>query len=441
VQDGNPCSGASNCCTRLCVDPGSGVKVCQPAGGCRMTGDYCDSTASCCNINDQVATSQQIQCDAEHTCDNGGACNPPGNICGASTDVNASQNCCMPSSWTGSGKPACKQDSNGISRCYGAPPGSTNTSCPTGYDANDPNCCIAQGNVCQFRDQCCGGTPCVPDATGVLRCGGTCIAQDGACTSNADCCSGTCTGGKCVAPACKAPGLACDPALNPTDCCSGSCDPDSKTCVRYCQQQSQACTVSADCCFGLSCNIQPGATAGTCQSAPAACADLNQSCGGTVTCCEGLTCNTSGACVSAATCIDVSQHCAAGGTGTAACCSGLSCETITSSGSQTACTAGDTSCTCEVPAATCVHYVTGQTPLPSCSPTQPCCPGENTNCLDATGNVCTSATGCACTPPPTCSKVNQACSPTQLCCNGAACVGPGYVACDGSTACSCVNAL
>jgi hypothetical protein len=37
--------------------------------------------------------------------------------------------------------------------------------------------------------------------------------------------------------------------------------------------------------------------------------------------------------------------------------------------------------------------------------------------------------------------VNQACSPTQLCCNGAACVGPGYVACDGSTACSCVNAL
>ena len=419
-----------------------------------MTGDFCEQTASCCGGTNAADPTQPnpygVFCDGpgahpgypewdtrtqdERTCTGGQSCNPPGNICGATTDVNASQNCCMPSSWNGSGKPACKPDSNGISRCYGAPPGSDSTTCPTGYDSTNPNCCIAQGNVCQFRDQCCGGTPCVPDATGVLRCGGTCVPQGSACTGNADCCSGTCTGGTCAAPACANPGQTC---AADGDCCSGACDPDSRTCVRYCQQQNQTCTVSADCCFGLSCNVPPGATAGTCQAAPAACADLNQSCGGAVTCCEGLTCGTSGTCVSAATCVDVSQHCAVGGQ---ACCTGLSCES-TATNTQAPCAAGDTTCTCEVPVASCTHYTTGQTPLPSCSPTQPCCPGENTNCLDASGNVCTSATGCACTPPPTCSKVNQACSPTQVCCNGASCVKPGYLPCDGTTACTCVNAL
>jgi hypothetical protein len=37
--------------------------------------------------------------------------------------------------------------------------------------------------------------------------------------------------------------------------------------------------------------------------------------------------------------------------------------------------------------------------------------------------------------------VNQACSPSQVCCNGAACVQAGYLPCDGTTACTCVNAL
>ena len=47
------------------------------------TSDSTDAS-DCCNINGSVPTSQQIHC-TNNRCTNGGSCNPPGNICGAST--------------------------------------------------------------------------------------------------------------------------------------------------------------------------------------------------------------------------------------------------------------------------------------------------------------------------------------------------------------------
>ncbi|HVI75312.1 MAG TPA: hypothetical protein VM683_10060, partial [Anaeromyxobacteraceae bacterium] len=117
-----------------------------------MTGDYCDSTASCCGGSpDQINTSGYgVACDpVKHDCTNGQACNPPGNICGA-LGSNASQNCCDGK------KTVCKLDSSGIARCFGGCPNNNcSTTCPTGYDGANPQCCIEPGQVCQFSDQCC----------------------------------------------------------------------------------------------------------------------------------------------------------------------------------------------------------------------------------------------------------------------------------------------
>jgi hypothetical protein len=80
IQGGEPCSGGSNCCSRICFDPGAGATVCLPAGGCRLTGTWCPDSQACCgggtNPNGSVTCSG-------NRCDNGQACNPVGNICGA----------------------------------------------------------------------------------------------------------------------------------------------------------------------------------------------------------------------------------------------------------------------------------------------------------------------------------------------------------------------
>jgi hypothetical protein len=340
TQDGNPCAGSSNCCSRLCQDVGSGVKVCQPAAGCRMTGDYCDRTQACCGgspdalhpYNDpygvfcdtagkrEYAPYNDPSAQDDFRCTNGTACNPPGNICGGSGATNASQNCC-------DGKKAvCKPDSNGIYRCFGG----GSTACPAGYDANNPACCIpaqdpaalTTASVCQFRDQCCGGAPCVPDETGVLHCTATpscqpagttcggegdtttccapnscqwsgsawrcavdttqCVATGNACLTGADCCSRECWQSKCVT--CMPNGGTCTTA---GDCCSGSCNGDTGTCVAACSGAGGSCTADGDCCYGNVCNVPPGATSGTCGSVSSCAAD-NQPCNGAMPCCTSV---------------------------------------------------------------------------------------------------------------------------------------------------------
>ncbi len=80
IQEGNPCSGGSNCCSRICFDPGSGATVCLPASGCRLTGSWCTDAQACCGGGTNPNGS--VQC-TDGRCDNGQACNPAGNICGA----------------------------------------------------------------------------------------------------------------------------------------------------------------------------------------------------------------------------------------------------------------------------------------------------------------------------------------------------------------------
>jgi hypothetical protein len=248
-----------------------------------MTGDYCNADADCCGYAgdpNPPKTYKTIHC-TNHMCDNGSGCNPPGNLCGAQGQVNGSQNCCntLP---TGSGAQVCKTDANGIYRCFGG----GSASCSTGWDGKDPNCCIAEGQVCQFRDQCCGGEPCVPGQDGILRC---------------------------------APASSCG------DSCTAACVPSAGN-----------CTVNGDCCAGLTCQIAAGATSGTCGSA-ATCAQTTQSCSATVTCCSATDTCTNGVCTPPATCHVADQACSK----TADCCAGLACVTPVGA----ACTG--TGCSCQ----------------------------------------------------------------------------------------------
>lgn len=327
TQDGVPCSGSSTCCTRICADPGTGASVCLPASGCKMTGAPCPEAQSCCgggsNPNGSVQCVKLVETDTYGRCDNGQSCNPVGNICGAkfptvdggTFTVNASQNCC-------DGKTeVCKLDSSGIPRCFGG----GSVQCPNGYTGVEP-CCIQIGQICQFKDQCCNGAPCVPDQAGVLRCtGSSCTPLGSECTPGSDggnpCCAGECLphelgsvcripptpgdggtpadggtpGGDGGTPAdggtsdagtpCKVNGSTCTTG---SECCSTLCDNGVCAVPKACQPKDGVCTTSADCCTGLACSIPSGAQSGTCQ--PAGCANAGQSCSPTNPCCTNLLC-------------------------------------------------------------------------------------------------------------------------------------------------------
>jgi hypothetical protein len=182
----------------------------------------------------------------------GGVCDPEGDVCGIhpaqACGTNAREDCCdcMPPKFN-----CCKLDKEGVPRCFG---GST-TQCPSGYNGQ-PGCCIATGQQCTFSSECCNGAPCLPDSTGVLRCGTSCSNSTGACTSNADCCSGLLcnippgqTAGSCAATppppgdmgsSCSYSGQSCSATQA---CCSGTCSAPSGG---ACAANETDCT-----CFGL----------------------------------------------------------------------------------------------------------------------------------------------------------------------------------------------
>ncbi|HEX8823723.1 MAG TPA: hypothetical protein VF794_27625 [Archangium sp.] len=342
TQDGNPCTGGSGCCSRTCVDLGYGTTVCQPVGGCKLTGNYCTNNGICCGSIEP----SNVTCD-EGRCDNGTSCNGTGNICGEGKlpdggvlKINASQNCCDGQ------KAVCKVDSSGVPRCFG---GGGVAGCPDGYDRNDANCCIKGGNSCQFTDQCCNGTLCLPDLSGALKCqapsgggttsdggtsGPTCSPVGTRCDTDAGspCCAGTecratseltkaCqsiynppppppadggtggttdagTGGTTDAGTgggtCSANDATCSLA---SQCCSGICTSGKCAAPAVCQSQSGLCTTNADCCSGLRCDVPLGSNVGTCEPG-STCSSSGQACSATTGCCSGLSCRNSagGAC-------------------------------------------------------------------------------------------------------------------------------------------------
>jgi hypothetical protein len=348
LQGGNPCpNGGTNCCSRVCVDVGAGVPVCQLAGGCRLTGEWCVNDDHCCGGGGNPNGTVVCQDAPLGRCDNGQSCNPVGNICGAPVlpgggSINASQNCCD------GRKEVCKLDSSGIPRCFGGCPNDVcPMECPTGYDPNDPSCCIPTGEECQFRDQCCNYAPCVPNENGILVCGAApdCVVVGEECTPGAPpgangCCEGTtcaesstpglfvCNPGSIdpggdrdggvtdgpidpndggpppdtgVAP-CAGNGAACTAA---SECCSGICENGMCGAPQQCQPETAACTSSADCCAGLQCNVPIGEPSGTCEQG-AECNSTGQACTENSPCCPSLacrligtqqSCDGSGACV------------------------------------------------------------------------------------------------------------------------------------------------
>jgi hypothetical protein len=259
-MDGTLCDACNKCCSRLCAPYGpTGVKICQPASGCRVNGDLCRKTSDCCGAaGTGLPGDGNVVCDinpgeALGICRNPMGCNPEGNVChykDYACSISAARNdCCGAPGNSG----ACQLDPLGVPRCYGL-----------------GGMCRQPGQTCASNADCCNHLPCVPDSSGQLRClesdGGVCNGPGGSCTINGDCCVGSIcvsapgsTNGTCTPPP-PPPNDGGTPPPPPTD--SGSGDGaippppppyDGGACALF----GQACTSGAQCCSGLVC-IGPG---------------------------------------------------------------------------------------------------------------------------------------------------------------------------------------
>jgi len=246
--DGSLCNGCGQCCSRLCAPFGdTGIDVCQPASGCHVNGDLCREDRDCCGApGTDLPGAGNVTCDKEPgrdvgICRNPTGCSPQGNVCHyqdyACSISSSRNNCCGATGNSG----ACQLDPLGVPRCNGL------------------SACRAGGEICASGTDCCDGRPCVPDATGQLRCSSSdvpdaCIISGNSCSINADCCTGVLcehlpgsTQGTCGAspPGSDTPPDTGDPTSPP---------PPTYACAVY----GQRCTQGSDCCSGVPC------TAGLC---------------------------------------------------------------------------------------------------------------------------------------------------------------------------------
>jgi hypothetical protein len=265
--DGAVCNGCGDCCSRLCAPYGpTGVKICQPANGCHVNGDLCRKDSDCCGAaGTGLPGAGTVTCDIQSgqklgICRNpsggGGqsACNPEGNVCHfqdyACSISSSRANCC---GGLGSNGGVCKLDRLGVPRCYGL------------------GTCRQPGETCAFTGDCCNDNACVPDASGVLRCGGTtCVAEGGGCTISGDCCRGT----SCIVPTGSTKGVcgvvSPPPPPPPADggtSADGGSPPDAGAATDTggapdlappppppaCSEYGQGCSVTADCCNAVPC--------------------------------------------------------------------------------------------------------------------------------------------------------------------------------------------
>lgn len=323
TQDGIVCAGCTNCCSRQCAPYAtSGVKICQPASGCRITNGTCQKNSDCCGGDPTAQTEDpgNVTCTIAAgtspptgTCRNPTGCQPRGAVCGAKAVENVCggnerEACCdcPPPKFN-----CCKADAVGIFRCFGG--GSKD--CPTGFTGKAP-CCIASGERCQFSAECCGGVPCVPDAQGVLRClpkppsGPACVMENNACTTTADCCAGlTCniTPGRAFGT-CGRPVPPPPPPSPPQQDAGSAPTPDAPIGTPVDAPASGGDTANPPPTDDAG-NPLPGDDAGASIDAaeppppvdaivpplppdgdPPLCAFFGQSCGNEVTCCEPLRC-------------------------------------------------------------------------------------------------------------------------------------------------------
>ncbi|MGC4115393.1 MAG: hypothetical protein QM765_12475 [Myxococcales bacterium] len=369
---GELCDDSTGCCSHMCLDLGSGVKTCVLGGGCRERGEICQDTSECCgSANSGVVCEKASAAELVGRCANPQACQPIGNCCGK-FGSNCRQACCDGQ------KEVCKLDSQGLSRCFGGCPNDVcPADCPDGYDGNDPKCCIAAGQECQFRDQCCDLTPCLPDDTGKTVCKAqTCVAAGASCTPGTDtCCNGlSCEPSGEIGYSCRLPGAPVDAGVPvPRDDAGQPLPSDGGSATSgdagpTCKGNGATCSAGGECCSNT-CVL--GEISGTCQS----CKSDTQSCTAGSECCSGL-CQ-AGTCVPPTTCVSQGGVCS----GTAECCAGTVCDI----------SAGQPTGLCN-PGATC--SAAGQ----ACSATQPCCnAGTVLQCENASYAPCGAAdVRCAC---------------------------------------------
>ena len=248
VNDAGLPSCGGNCCSRACAPYKNGVLVCQPASGCRPTGEVCRTDSDCCGFGGVQGQTGVGSCsrvapgDPVGRCDNGNSCRPAGAICKLATmSCNAENNCC--SGNVNVNPYVCQQDILGIPRCTMKGEGCTDGG-------------SRAGQACATSADCCG-LPCVPNpaftpegTSPAFVCGGLCVGTGGACTTAADCCPGL----PCIA----APGSSrgtCG-GQPPSDggivTPPGDASPDTGT-PPACADYGQVCSVSGDCCNGVPC--------------------------------------------------------------------------------------------------------------------------------------------------------------------------------------------
>jgi len=222
--DGTLCTDCCGCCSRLCeVYAPTGVKVCQPAEGCRIDGDLCHKDSDCCGAagsglpgDGNVVCLKDNATDPVGVCRNPTGCDPEGDVChyknyATCGNSSARNDCCAGPGNSG----ICQLDTLGVPRCNGL-----------------GTMCQMTGQTCSYNGDCCNGLPCVPDMNGILHCGASQCQMNGAtCTNSADCCNGSAcvfqpgqTYGTCGGmTTCAAQGQTCN---DTTPCCMGAgmCD-------------------------------------------------------------------------------------------------------------------------------------------------------------------------------------------------------------------------
>jgi hypothetical protein len=230
IDGGLPVCGGS-CCSRACAPWGpTGAFVCQPASGCHVEGDICNTDSDCCGAA-AFADAGLPSSGHSVTCTNGSCtqhqgCTPAGDVChlgsGATGNCNANADCCNA---LGNNGGACKQDNLGIPRC----------STPT---------CVNPSGACASSADCCNGQPCVPNPGGsppYVCYTQACVPSCGTCSTSADCCAGfACNNG------------VCDPCGGDGGTTTGG---DGGTTGGGCAMYGQLCTTSSDCCNGVPCTL------------------------------------------------------------------------------------------------------------------------------------------------------------------------------------------
>jgi hypothetical protein len=259
--EGTVCGDCGGCCSRLCAPYGpTGVKICQPASGCRVVGELCLEDKDCCGgaPNSDLPGAGNGSCDRSDggivgRCRNVQSCSPQGNICHYKDYTcaisSAPNKCCDGVGNSG----VCQLDTLGVPRCNGL-----GTSCRLA------------GEQCALADDCCDHVPCVRDTQGVLRCNadGPCMNRGGACTINADCCPGSIclrpegsTSGSCGTPATE--GTGGTSGAGGAALTAGAAGIAGSTSIEqggspWCSEYGQICKTASDCCASIPC------TQGTC---------------------------------------------------------------------------------------------------------------------------------------------------------------------------------